>query len=83
METGEELVNSEPTSHSNGWLLFLGVAGMACWYYKMFHASEDTAASNHLSFHWHPKNFYSVMLPSYSGSSELSVGDRVLSGGCG
>ena len=59
-------MNSEPTSHSNGWLLFLGVAGMACWYYKMFHASEDTAASNHLSFHWVPKNFYSVMLPSYS-----------------
>lgn len=59
-------MNSEPTSHSNGWLLFLGVAGMACWYYKMFHASEDTAASNHLSFHWVPKNFYSIMLPSYS-----------------
>ena len=59
-------MNSEPTPHSNGWLLFLGVAGMACWYYKMFHASEDTAASNHLSFHWVPKNFYSVMLPSYS-----------------
>ena len=59
-------MNSEPTSHSNGWLLFLGVAGMACWYYKMFHANEDTAASNHLSFHWVPKNFYSVMLPSYS-----------------
>lgn len=39
---------------------------MACWYYKMFHASEDTAASNHLSFHWVPKNFYSIMLPSYS-----------------
>lgn len=59
-------MNSEPTSHPNGLLLFLGVAGMACWYYKMFHASEDTAASNHLSFHWHPKNFYSIMLPSYS-----------------
>ena len=59
-------MNSEPTSHSNGWLLFLGVAGMACWYYKMFHASEDTAASNHSSFHWFPKNFYSVMLPAYS-----------------
>lgn len=59
-------MNSEPTSHPNGLLLFLGVAGMACWYYKMFHAREDTAASNHLSFHWHPKNFYSVMLPSYS-----------------
>ena len=59
-------MNSEPTSHPNGLLFFLGVVGMACWYYKMFHASEDTAASNHLSFHWLPKNFYSIMLPSYS-----------------
>ena len=39
---------------------------MACWYYKMFHASEDTSASDHSGFHWVPKNFYSVMLPSYS-----------------
>ena len=59
-------MNSEPTSHPNGLLLFVGVVGMACWYYKMFHASEDTAASNRWSFHWVPKNFYSVMLPSYS-----------------
>lgn len=59
-------MNSEPTSHPNGLLLFLGVAGMACWYYKMFHAREDTSASNRWSFHWHPKNFYSIMLPSYS-----------------
>ena len=39
---------------------------MACWYYKMFHASEDTSASDRSGFHWVPKNFYSVMLPSYS-----------------
>ena len=58
-------MNSEPTSYPLGFFL-LGVVGMAYWYYKMFHASEDTAASNHLSFHWHPKNFYSIMLPSYS-----------------
>lgn len=59
-------MNSEPTSHPNGLLLFVGVVGMACWYYKMFHASEDTSASDHSGFHWVPKNFYSVMLPSYS-----------------
>lgn len=59
-------MNSEPTSHPNGLLLFVGVVGMACWYYKMFHASEDTSASDRSGFHWVPKNFYSVMLPSYS-----------------
>lgn len=59
-------MNSEPTSHPNGLLLFGGVVGMACWYYKMFHASEDTSASDRSGFHWVPKNFYSVMLPSYS-----------------
>ena len=59
-------MNSEPTSHPNGLLLFVGVVGMACWYYKMFHASEDTSESDRSGFHWVPKNFYSVMLPSYS-----------------
>ena len=59
-------MNSEPTSHPNGLFVFVGVVGMACWYYKMFHASEDTSASDHSGFHWVPKNFYSVMLPSYS-----------------
>ena len=59
-------MDSEPTSHPNGLLLFVGVVGMACWYYKMFHASEDTSASDRSGFHWVPKNFYSVMLPSYS-----------------
>ena len=59
-------MNSEPTSHPNGLLLFVGVVGMACWYYKMFHAREDTSASDRSGFHWVPKNFYSVMLPSYS-----------------
>ena len=59
-------MNSEPTSHPNGLLLFVGVVGMACWYYKTFHASEDTSASDRSGFHWVPKNFYSVMLPSYS-----------------
>ena len=59
-------MNSEPTSHPVGLFVFVGVVGMACWYYKMFHASEDTSASDHSGFHWVPKNFYSVMLPSYS-----------------
>jgi len=59
-------VNSEPTSHPVGLFVFVGVVGMACWYYKMFHASEDTSASDRSGFHWVPKNFYSVMLPSYS-----------------
>ena len=64
-ETGEELVNSELTSYPLGFFL-LGVVGMAYWYYKMFHASGGWDSPQRVGRSRRPKNFDSVIVPSYS-----------------
>ena len=64
-ETGEELVNSELTSYPLGAFL-LGVVGMAYWYYKLFHASGGGDSLQRVGRDRRPKNFDSVIVPSYS-----------------
>ena len=58
-------MNSELTSYPLGAFL-LGVVGMAYWYYKLFHASGGWDSPQRVGRYWRPKNFYSVIMPSYS-----------------
>lgn len=58
-------MNSELTSYPLGAFL-LGVVGMAYWYYKLFHASGGWDSPQHVGRYWRPKNFDSVIMPSYS-----------------
>lgn len=58
-------MNSELTSYPLGAFL-LGVMGMAYWYYKMFHASGGWDLPQRVGRYRRPKNFDSVIVPSYS-----------------
>ncbi len=58
-------MNSELTSYPLGFFL-LGVVGMAYWYYKMFHASGGWDSPQRVGRSRRPKNFDSVIVPSYS-----------------
>ena len=58
-------MNSELTSYPLGFFL-LGVVGMAYWYYKMFHASGGWDLPQRAGRYRRPKNFDSVIVPSYS-----------------
>ena len=58
-------MNSELTSYPLGAFL-LGVVGMAYWYYKMFHASGGWDLPQRVGRYRRPKNFDSVIVPSYS-----------------
>ena len=58
-------MNSELTSYPLGAFL-LGVVGMAYWYYKMFHASGGWDLPQRVGRSRRPKNFDSVIVPSYS-----------------
>ena len=58
-------MNSELTSYPLGAFL-LGVVGMAYWYYKLFHASGGGDLPQRVGRYWRPKNFDSVIVPSYS-----------------
>ena len=58
-------MNSELNSYPLGAFL-LGVSGMAYWYYMMFHASGGWDVPQRAGRYRHSKNFYSVVLPSYS-----------------
>ena len=58
-------MNSELTSYPLGAFL-LGVVGMAYWYYKLFHASGGWDSPQRVGRYWRPKNFDSVIMPSYS-----------------
>lgn len=58
-------MNSELNSYPLGAFL-LGVSGMAYWYYMMFHASGGWDVPQRAGRYWRPKNYYSVVLPSYS-----------------
>ena len=58
-------MNSELTSYPLGFFL-LGVVGMAYWYYKMFHASGGWDSPQRVGRSRRPKNFDSVIMPSYS-----------------
>ncbi len=58
-------MNSELNSYPLGAFL-LGVSGMAYWYYQMFHASGGWDVTQRAGRYWRPKNYYSVVLPSYS-----------------
>ena len=58
-------MNSELTSYPLGFFL-LGVVGMAYWYYKMFHASGGWGLPQRAGRYRRPKNFDSVIVPSYS-----------------
>lgn len=63
--TGETVVNSELNSYPLGAFL-LGVSGMAYWYYQMFHASGGWDLPRRVGRYRRPKNFDSVIVPSYS-----------------
>lgn len=58
-------MNSELTSYPLGFFL-LGVVGMAYWYYKLFHASGGWDSPQRVGRYRRPKNFDSVIVPSYS-----------------
>ncbi|MBF0960097.1 MAG: hypothetical protein HXK10_08300 [Actinomyces sp.] len=58
-------MNSELNSYPLGAFL-LGVSGMAYWYYKMFHASGGWDVPQRVGRYRRPKNFDSVIVPSYS-----------------
>ncbi len=58
-------MNSELTSYPLGFFL-LGIVGMAYWYYKMFHASGGWDSPQRVGRYRRPKNFDSVIVPSYS-----------------
>ena len=58
-------MNSELNSYPLGAFL-LGVSGMAYWYYQMFHASGGWDLPRRVGRYRHPKNFDSVIVPSYS-----------------
>ena len=58
-------MNSELTSYPLGFFL-LGIVGMAYWYYKMFHASGGWDFPQRVGRYRRPKNFDSVIVPSYS-----------------
>ena len=58
-------MNSELNSYPLGAFL-LGVSGMAYWYYQMFHASGGWDLPRRVGRYRRPKNFDSVIVPSYS-----------------